>query len=137
MCRCQPQLSSPGPISPDHPPRRNTPATLKKEQTPPMSKNLVRKGADRQPDKKGLGLTAWLALIGFALLGAAELTGNQASLQMKPAVNLLYGKGLTDVLSSVSSWTVAGALLLISLGLASRLTDMQAVAGFGIMSSIY
>jgi hypothetical protein len=102
-----------------------------------MSKNLVRKGADRQPDKKGLGLTAWLALIGFALLGAAELTGNQASLQMKPAVNLLYGKGLTDVLSSVSSWTVAGALLLISLGLASRLTDMQAVAGFGIMSSIY
>jgi hypothetical protein len=101
-----------------------------------MSKQ-IRKGADGQPNQKGLGFKAWLALIGFALLGAAELTGNQASLQMKPAVNLLYGKGLTDVLSSVSSWTVAGALLLISLGLASRLTDMQAVAGFGIMSAIY
>jgi hypothetical protein len=103
-----------------------------------MSKQTVRKGAvKRQPDKKGLGFQAVAALIGFGIVAGMELVANQEYLMMKPAVDKIYGSGLTNTLAAISSWTVAGALFAMSLGLAKKLNYRHAVAGFALMAVAY
>ncbi|GHO93608.1 hypothetical protein KSF_036560 [Reticulibacter mediterranei] len=75
-----------------------------------------------------------LALLGFGLVYAAELTGNQATAYMLPQVGTLYPPTIAHWAANISAWAVAAILFIFSLGAGSWLNGRRAILGFVIMA---